>query len=82
MDKVYWLTDNTKLIKNGFSSANAAIELENEEKDVITTAVTATILKKDNEHALALREMCTTNEHDLQKKYCKRSPPSERELTD
>ena len=48
MDKVGRLTGNTNLVKNGFSSANAAIEWGNKVKDVITTAVTAAIQQKDN----------------------------------
>ena len=81
MDKVCWLIGNTKLVNNGFSSANAAIEWGNELEYVITTAITAAIQEKDNKHALALTEMRTANKRDL-KKYCKRSPPSARESTD
>ena len=36
-------------------------------KELITTAVTATIQLKDNENALALTEMRTANECELQK---------------
>ena len=53
--------------KNGFSSTNVAIEWGNDVKDVITKSVTAAIPKKYNKHALALTEVCTANEHDLQK---------------
>ena len=45
MDKVCRLTGNTKSGKNGFSSANAAIEWGNNAKDVITIYVTAVIKK-------------------------------------
>ena len=81
MDKVCRLKGNKTLVRDGFSSANAAIEWVNEVKDVITIAVTAVIQQKDNKHALALTEMRTANKCNLQK-YCKRLPPSERESTD
>ena len=67
MDKVCRLTGNTKTVMNGISSANAAIEWGNEVKDVITTAGTAAIQQKDNEHALALTEIFTANKRKLQK---------------
>ena len=67
MDKVCWVTGNTKSVMNGFSSANAVIEWGNEVKDVITTSVTAAIQQKDNKYALTLTEMRTTNERELQK---------------
>ena len=67
MDKVCWVTGNTKSVMNGFSSANAVIEWGNEVKDVITTAVTAAIQQKDNNHALSLTEMRTANESKMQK---------------
>ena len=67
MEKVCRLTGNTRLIKNGFSSVNAAIEWGKEVEDVITTAVTAAIRQKDNEHGLALLEMRTANKRELQK---------------
>ena len=60
-----WITGNTKLGKNGFSNANATMEWGNDLKDVITKYVTATIEHKDNDHALALTEMRTTNEYEL-----------------
>ena len=66
MDKVCRLTGNTNSAKNGFSNMNVTIECENEVKDEITTAVTAAIEKKDNEHALTFMEMRGANEHKLQ----------------
>ena len=60
-----WITGNTNLGKNGFSSANATMEWGNDVKDVIKKDVTATIEHKDNYHALALTEMRTTNECEL-----------------
>ena len=77
IDKVCRITGNKKSGKNGFSSANAAIEWGNEAKDVITTAVTATIQKKDNEHTLALKDMPPPMNASC-KKYRKNSPPSAR----
>ena len=67
MDKVCPLTGNIKSGKNGFSSTNVAIEWGNEVKDVITKSVTAAIQQKYNKHALALTEMRTANENELQK---------------
>ena len=61
MDKVCRLTGNTKLGKNGFSSADAVIEWGNKVKDVITKAITSDIQQNNNEHALALVEMRTVN---------------------
>ena len=61
------LTGNKKLVRNGFSSANAVIEWGNEVKDVITTSVTAAIQQKDNKYALALTEIFTANKRKLQK---------------
>ena len=81
MYKVCRLTGNKNLAKNGFSSANAAIEWGNKAKDVITTAVTTATQQKENEHALALTEMRNAKERDL-KKNSMRLPPSARELTD
>ena len=54
MDKVCQLKGNTKLVTDGFSSVNTAIDWVNEVKDVIATAVTTAIQKKDNKHALVL----------------------------
>ena len=67
MEKVCRLTDNTNSAKNSFSSANVAIEWVNKVKDAITKAVTANTQQKDNEHTLALTEIRTANEHELQK---------------
>ena len=67
MDKVCWLIGNTKLVNNGFSSANAAIEWGNEVKGVIKKSITAAIQQKDNEHALALTETRTAKKRELQK---------------
>ena len=67
MDKMCQLTGNKKLFNNGLSSANTAIEWGNEVKDIITTDVTAAIPKKYNNHVLALTEMRTANESELQK---------------
>ena len=81
MDKVYRFTGNTNLGNNGFSSANSAIEWGNKVKDIITKSVTTAIQQKNNKHAFALTEIHTTIKRELQK-YCKRSPPSARELTE
>ena len=61
------LIGQKKSAKNGFSNANAATEWGNDVKDVITTAVTAAIQQKDNNHALSLTEMRTANESKMQK---------------
>ena len=53
--------------KNGFIIANAATEWENEVKYAIMKAVTTSIQQKDNEHALAPREMNTANKRELKK---------------
>ena len=66
------------MVRNGFSSANAVIEWGNEVKDVITTAVTAAIQQKNNKHALALTEMRTANERELQKILQALAPLSKR----
>ena len=81
MYKVCQLTGNKKLVKNGFSSANAVIEWGNEVKDVIKTAVTASIQQKITSTP-SLSRKCAPPTNASCKKYCKRSPPSARESTD
>ena len=61
-----WLTGNTKSVKNGFISVNAAIQWVNKVKDVIMIAVTAVIKKKGNDNAPVLTEMRTAKERELQ----------------
>ena len=46
MDKVCRLKGNKTLVRDGFSSANAAIEWVNEVKDLITMSVTPAIKKQ------------------------------------
>ena len=81
MDKMCRLTGNKKLVNNGFSSANAVIEWGNEVKDVIKTAVTASIQQKITSTP-SLSRKCAPPTNASCKKYCKRSPPSARESTD
>ena len=46
---------------------SAEIDWCNKVKDIITIYVTASIQQKDNEHALALTEIYSVNERNLQK---------------
>ena len=76
-----WLTGNTKSVKNGFISVNAAIQWVNKVKDVIMIAVTA-VIKKMIMITPPCSRRCAPQKNASCKTYRKRSPPSARESTD